>query len=610
VLVTETDVESGDFTGTIELSTSDAPGVLHVSEGDVVTVTYIDADDGQGGVDVEVTDTAVVDCTWPEISNVQTVGVDARNATVTFDTNEPANGTVRYGFTCGALTETEADVGFGTSHTVSLSELYDATTYFYAVDAEDEATNVTTDDNGGTCYTFTTPEVPDYFTEEFDSGLDVEGLSLIFTPIGSTDFYFGCVEPITELPTDPAGGTTLSFSPSNDDGYANCTLTGGSQVMIYGTSYGNFYVGSNGYITFGGGDSTYSESLGQHFSMRRISGLFDDLNPSAGGSVSWKKLADRAAVTWQNVPEYYDDGSNTFQIEMYFDGTLVISYLSISASDGIVGLSEGNGIQPGFYETNLSGMGVCDMRAIVPWPENSLGVSCTIDDDCSGEARCVQEMCYVPKQRYLSIARNPEQRPDTARRVKLDTGDLIGWVGSPYYVPATAQHSGLWLADIVSVPQYAYDWPEVVHVRGCGVAHAAACDVSGVHCGPNTCPGSETCVLHSYHVQAIRRGQDIAEEDNYSDVLILHTPSAWGDTVAECPGGVCGPPDGICGLNDIMAAINLFQGKPTAPITWLDVAPSTGLHEPDLSIGLGDIMACIAGFQGEPYAGSGPLDCP
>lgn len=274
--------------------------------------------------------------------------------------------------------------------------------------------------------------------------------------------------------------------------------------------------------------------------------------------------------------------------------------------------SEGNGLDPDFYETDLSGMGACDGYAAAPRPEDSLGIACTDDAQCDpeNEARCVQGVCYAPKQRYLSIARNPGQTADTARRVKLDTGDLIGWVGEPYYLPAGSQHDGLWLAHIVASPQYENQWPDVVHVTGCGIAHAGLCDVSGAHCNPNACPDGETCEHHSYHVQAIRFGHDIGDEGNYSDALVLHTPSTWGDTVAHCSGGQCEPPDGVPGLADIMTAIGLFQGDHVAPITWLDIAPSGGSDTPDQHVGLADIMGCIAGFQGEPYPGVGPLACP
>ena len=77
------------------------------------------------------------------------------------------------------------------------------------------------------------------------------------------------------------------------------------------------------------------------------------------------------------------------------------------------------------------------------------------------------------------------------------------------------------------------------------------------------------------------------------------------------PGGLLVPPDGVPGLADIMAAISYFQGDTTtAPMTWLDIAPSSDADNPDQIVSLGDIMACIGGFQGQPYPGNGPLNCP
>ncbi|MBN2564032.1 MAG: hypothetical protein JXQ75_24220, partial [Phycisphaerae bacterium] len=301
VTLYETDTASAQFQGSITLSETDGAGVLLVAQGDTVTATYIDADDGQGGVNVEVTDTATVDCTPPNISNIHVAELEPRSATIAFDADEPVRGTVHYGLSCGSLTWTAAGSGYSTAPTVGLTGLDDDTTYFYTVEAEDQAGNSVTDDNGGACYTFATPEVPDFFTELFISDNDLDDLSLIFTPDGGNDFYFGCVEEITELPTDPSGGTTLSLS---DDSYATVTLSGGNTVSIYDHSYGTFYVGSNGYVTFVHGDGTYDESLEAHFSgIPRISALYDDLDPAQGGTVSWKQLADRAVVTWQGVPE-------------------------------------------------------------------------------------------------------------------------------------------------------------------------------------------------------------------------------------------------------------------------------------------------------------------
>ncbi|UCG31612.1 MAG: hypothetical protein JSU68_08080 [Phycisphaerales bacterium] len=370
VLLTETNASSAEFVGAITASQTDAAGVLWVSPGDTVTATYVDADDGAGNFNVTVTDTALVDCDPPAISNVQTIDIEPRSATVTFDADEPVRGIVHYGLSCGALDGTASGGAYTTSPAVNVSGLQDDYTYYYSVEAEDEAGNTATDDNSGACYSFTTPQVPDFFTQQFGSGFDLQNSTLVFTLSGTVDFYNGCIEPITEFPTDPTGGTAItSWTGSSDDGYAEVTL-GGPTVSLYGVDYGSLYVGTNGYITFGAGDSDYSETLGEHFDTPRISAVFDDLSPQNGGGVSYKILADRVAVTYDNVPEYSSTGSNSFQIEMFFDGTIVISYLSCTVADCIVGLSEGTGQPPAFYEIDLSAMGNCG-----PKPPQAYGAS-------------------------------------------------------------------------------------------------------------------------------------------------------------------------------------------------------------------------------------------
>ena len=360
VTLTETASDSAEFVGSIPLSTTNAAGVLWVAENNTVTVTYIDANNGAGGTNVVVTDTAIVDCTPPQITNVLTTNIQPRSATATFTTDEPTRGTVHYGLACGALTGSAGEAAFTASHAVNVSNLTDNTTYFYTVEAEDEAGNVATSDNGGACYTFTTPEVPDFFTELFSGANDLDNFTLTFTPNGSNDFYAGCAESISSLPTDPTGGTALSFSPSADDGYATVTLSGAALVSLYGTTYSTFYPVTNGYLCFVHGETGYNETYADHFGgVPKISALFDDLNPGSGGSVTWKQLADRAAVTWLNVPEYNQSTTNTFQIEMFFDGKITLSYLALAATDGLAGLSKGTGLDPDFLPTDLTTMGAC-----------------------------------------------------------------------------------------------------------------------------------------------------------------------------------------------------------------------------------------------------------
>jgi hypothetical protein len=331
-----------------------------------VTARYIDADDGFGGTNVVVEATATVDCQNPIISNVQAANVGPFAATITFNTDELALGTVRHGTSCGSLTGEAAGAGFHAAHSIDLTGLSENSTYFYAVDAEDQAGNTATDDNGGICHSFATPDIPNYFTEQFGSDNDLDNTSLLFAPDGSFDFYAGCAEPITVLPVDPTGGTVLTFPPPMDDGFAAVTLAAGATVSIYGSSFSTFYVGTNGYITFTAGSSDYDETLAEHFALRRVAALYDDLHPGQGGSVSWKQLSGRAVVTWQNVPEYNAGNSNTFQIELGFDGTIRVSYLNIAAGDGISGLSAGGGLPSPFFEADLSASGSCCETALGP----------------------------------------------------------------------------------------------------------------------------------------------------------------------------------------------------------------------------------------------------
>ncbi len=199
-----------------------------------------------------------------------------------------------------------------------------------------------------------TPPASAHFTEQFTSGADAFDLmntSILFTPSPSGTSYTAQAERISQLPTDPAGGEVLRLG---DDDSVALNLTGSARVSLYGESYPRFFVGSNGYITLTGSDTDYSESLANHFGKLRVSGLFRDLDPSARGRVSWKRLSDRAVVTWEDVPEYGTTNSNTFQIALFYDGSIQLSWGRIDALQGIVGLSDSLGVPPDFQETDFS----------------------------------------------------------------------------------------------------------------------------------------------------------------------------------------------------------------------------------------------------------------
>ena len=241
-----------------------------------------------------------------------------------------------------------------TSHTLPFN-LDSLTEYFWHV----RGINGCGDSGWSSTWSFTTLEQADSFTEEFGS-FDLEYFTLAFYPDDSGDYYGMCGDETSEFPTDPAGGSNISLG---DDDYEHLYLGDGQTVSLHGISYDDFYVGSNGYITFGSGDGTYSQSLAGHFDRPRISALFNDLNPSAGGSVSWRQLADRAAVTFQNVPNYGTSNNNTFQIEMLFNGEIRITWLNIDTGSAIAGLSAGGGIPDDYLESDLSAVSPCVWEA-------------------------------------------------------------------------------------------------------------------------------------------------------------------------------------------------------------------------------------------------------
>ena len=198
---------------------------------------------------------------------------------------------------------------------------------------------------------------PDYFTELYsDADNDTDFKSWTFTPDGSASFYSACLNVATNFPTDPTGGTTVTLS---DDSYATVTLSGGSTVALYSRRTNVLYISSNGYLTFGTPDTSYSESISNHFRLPRIAVAFDDLDPSSGGTVSWKQTNDLVAVTFQNVREYGGATTVNFQIELFYSGVIRVTCLAMGITDGLIGLSAGAGVPSGFMESDMSAYPEC-----------------------------------------------------------------------------------------------------------------------------------------------------------------------------------------------------------------------------------------------------------
>lgn len=202
------------------------------------------------------------------------------------------------------------------------------------------------------------------------AAIDLAFSQLMFTPIGppagaisgdATTGYDGYEAVITpdvyELPVarDDAHGGAEGLALT-DDGMVMYQFDGAA-FPYFGKKYNTVYLASNGYIAFQAIDPTDTlnfPTLDAHMAIPRLSFLFADLAPHAGGEVWARELTDRVVLTFSHVPEYVyssevglgvnNFSSNTVQIELFYSGHIRITYQELGVKNAVAGLSDGNGI--------------------------------------------------------------------------------------------------------------------------------------------------------------------------------------------------------------------------------------------------------------------------
>jgi len=149
----------GIFTGGISIDAGQPTaedGTLQVSDGQAIAAIYFDANDSAGGATVAM-DSASADYEPAAVLLVQTKTVGGV-ATIEIVTDEPTKAKIRCGLAPGGpYTLTGQDIVLSIYHNVKLQLLSLATEYFFVVDLVDVAGNKSTADNGGLCYSFSTP---------------------------------------------------------------------------------------------------------------------------------------------------------------------------------------------------------------------------------------------------------------------------------------------------------------------------------------------------------------------------------------------------------------------------------------------------------------------
>src|SRR2546428_4413541 len=163
VTLTETGNATSVFAGSIQLQNNPVPtpgdGLLQVQNGDTITATYFDANDGSGGSG-PTSDTAIVDDTPPVISGTAVTELRFNRAMIGWTTDEPSNSVIVWNTATPPAANSESSSILVTDHALTLQDLTDNTTYYFYVQSTDEAGNTATDDNSSSYYSFTTPPRP------------------------------------------------------------------------------------------------------------------------------------------------------------------------------------------------------------------------------------------------------------------------------------------------------------------------------------------------------------------------------------------------------------------------------------------------------------------
>ena len=112
-----------------------------------------------------------------------------------------------------------------------------------------------------------------------------------------------------------------------------------------GATYSSVWVNSNGYLTFGAGETDQFIPNISDFEngLPRIAPLWVDLNPSAGGVVLARGDSASATFSYSDVPEFFSVGSNTYSVTIHASGEFSFSFNGVTATKGITGVAEGGG---------------------------------------------------------------------------------------------------------------------------------------------------------------------------------------------------------------------------------------------------------------------------
>lgn len=185
-----------------------------------------------------------------------------------------------------------------------------------------------------------------------------------------------------------------------------------------------------------------------------------------------------------------------------------------------------------------------------PLAEDSLGVTCSLDTDCLNESVCLDDVCYVPKNRYISFRPENSGQAVAFQIVSSACPEVVRWVGEPEEVILTGEFH----YRAVESPVFRVWTESLLHVGD---------DEIG--------PGAK------YEVRATSDGVV------FTDPLVLGTVRVWGDVVGRFANSAWQPPNGFVDWDDLAAAIQAWTFNHSPPHrSWVDVDADTIVNAQDV----------------------------
>ena len=125
-----------------------------------------------------------------------------------------------------------------------------------------------------------------------------------------------------------------------------------NSFSFYGTSYTNFFIASNGEVTFNQGSAVFTPTVAAFDTgMPRVSGMWTDLNPTLGGTITVATTPTDLTVSFSNVATFGLAGiTNSFNVVFDTAGQTSIQGYAPNAGHNVatlVGISNGNLGTPG-----------------------------------------------------------------------------------------------------------------------------------------------------------------------------------------------------------------------------------------------------------------------